>query len=100
MFVVDADRVAADAGMSGRINTVMQTCFFAISGVLPREEAISRIKQAVLATGRKGTKLVDQNFAAIDRALDNLHEVDLSARIISATAASPVVPDHAPEFGT
>ena len=57
MFVIDADRVAADAGMSGRINTVMQTCFFAISGVLPREEAISRIKQAVLATyGRKGTE--------------------------------------------
>ena len=99
VFVIDADRVAADAGMSGRINTVMQTCFFAISGVLPREEAIFRIKEAVLATyGRKGTKLVDQNFAAIDRALDNLHEVDLSARIVSATAASPVVPDHAPEF--
>ena len=97
MFVIDADRVAADAGMSGRINTVMQTCFFAISGVLPREEAISRIKQAVLATyGRKGTNLVDQNFAAIDRALDNLHEVDLSAPIVSATAASAVVPDHAP----
>ena len=57
MFVIDADRVAADAGMSGRINTVMQTCFFAISGVLPREEAIARIKQAVLATyGRKGTQ--------------------------------------------
>ena len=57
---------------------------------------LSRIKQAVRDHGRKGTKLVDQNFAAIDRALDNLHEVDLSARIISATAASPVVPDHAP----
>jgi pyruvate-ferredoxin/flavodoxin oxidoreductase len=99
LFVIDADRVAADAGMSGRINTVMQTCFFAISGVLPREEAISRIKQAVLATyGRKGTKLVDQNFAAIDRALENLHEVDLSAPIVSASAASPVVPDDAPEF--
>ena len=99
MFVIDADRVAADAGMSGRINTVMQTCFFAISGVLPREEAIARIKQAVLATyGRKGTNLVDQNFAAIDRALDNLHEVDLSASIVSSRAASPVVPDDAPDF--
>ena len=99
LFVIDADAVAMDAGMSGRINTVMQTCFFAISGVLPRDEAISRIKNAVVTTyGRKGTTLVDQNFAAIDRALDHLHEVQVPATVTSRRPAAPVVPDEAPEF--
>ena len=65
--------------MPGRINTVMQTCFFAISGVLPRDEAIARIKDAIQATyARKGKSLVESNFAAVDRALENLHEVPLA----------------------
>ena len=98
-FVIDADGVAADAGMAGRINTVMQTCFFAISGVLPREEAIARIKAAVVATyGRKGAALVEQNFAAIDRTLDNLHEVQIPSVVSSTRELPAVVPTNAPEF--
>ena len=93
LYVIDADRVAAEAGMAGRINTIMQTCFFAISGVLPRDEAIARIKDAIEATyARKGKELVEQNFAAVDRALENLHEVsclpaaDQHPRVVSARA--------------
>ena len=99
LFVIDADAVAVEAGMAGRINTVMQTCFFAISGVLPREDAIARIKHAVVATyGRKGTTLVEQNFAAIDRALEHLHEVPVPRVVTSRRPDVPVVPDDAPEF--
>ena len=99
LFVIDADRVAVEAGMGGRINTIMQTCFFAISGVLPREDAIARIKEAVVATyARKGRALVDQNFAAIDRALENLHEVALPAAVTSTRELPPVVPEDAPDF--
>ena len=99
LFVIDADAVATEAGVPGRINTVMQTCFFAISGVLPREDAISRIKNAVAATyGRKGAALVDQNFAAIDRALEHLHEVPVPGTVTTRRPEPPVVPDDAPEF--
>ena len=95
--MIDADRVAADAGMAGRINTVMQTCFFAISGVLPREEAIAKIKAAVVATyGRKGAALVEQNFAAIDRTLDNLHEVRIPSVVSSTRELPPIVPHERP----
>ena len=93
LYIIDADRVATEAGMPGRINTIMQTCFFAISGVLPRDDAIARIKDAIQATyARKGTELVESNFAAVDRALENLHEVTLPAvrdqhpRVVSARA--------------
>ena len=99
LFTIDADRVATEAGMPGRINTIMQTCFFAISGVLPREEAIARIKDAIRATyARKGAELVESNFAAVDRALENLHEVTLPAAATSTREPSPIVPAHAPEF--
>ena len=85
--------------MPGRINTIMQTCFFAISGVLPREEAIARIKDAIQATyARKGKELVESNFAAVDRALENLHEVSLPAAATSTREPSPIVPAHAPDF--
>ena len=80
-YVIDADTVAADAGMGGRINTIMQTCFFAISGVLPREEAIRKIKACHRGDLRqRGAKLVEQNFAAVDRTLEHLYEVKLPAR--------------------
>jgi pyruvate-ferredoxin/flavodoxin oxidoreductase len=99
LFVIDADRVAVEAGMAGRINTIMQTCFFAISGVLPRDEAIARIKDAVVATyGRKGTELVERNFAAIDRALENLHDIPLPETATSTREPVPLVPAHAPIF--
>ncbi len=95
LYTIDADRVATEAGMPGRINTVMQTCFFAISGVLPREEAIARIKDSIQATyARKGKHLVESNFAAVDRALENLHEVPLatsatSTRVPASHRAQP-----------
>jgi pyruvate-ferredoxin/flavodoxin oxidoreductase len=99
LFTIDADRVAVEAGMPGRINTIMQTCFFAISGVLPRDEAIARIKDSIQATyARKGKELVESNFAAVDRALENLHEVPLPASATSVRAPAPIVPARAPEF--
>ena len=99
LFTIDADRVATEAGMPGRINTIMQTCFFAISGVLPREDAIARIKDAIQATyARKGSDLVESNFAAVDRALENLHEVTLPASATSTRESSPLVPARAPDF--
>jgi pyruvate-ferredoxin/flavodoxin oxidoreductase len=99
VYVIDADRVAGEAGMAGRVNTVMQTCFFALSGVLPRERAIAKIKDAVVSTyGRKGGALVDQNFTAIDRALDNLHEVDVRTNAIGWLEPGPLIPPDAPAF--
>jgi pyruvate-ferredoxin/flavodoxin oxidoreductase len=99
LFVIDADRVANESGMAGRINTIMQTCFFAIAGVLPREEAIARIKDAIRKTyGRKGQQLVDANFAAVDRTLDNLHEVVLPEAATSTRVPAPLVPHDAPAF--
>ncbi len=98
-YVIDADAVAADAGMTDRINTVMQTCFFAISGVLPRDEAIKKIKSSIQATyGRKGRELVEQNFAAVDRAIEHLYEVSIPSTVSSRNQRPPVVPPHAPPF--
>ncbi len=99
LYIIDADAVAAEAGMAGRVNTIMQTCFFAISGVLPRDEAIRKIKAAVEATyGKKGRQLVEQNFAAVDRTLEYLREVALPAAASSTRPRLPVVPPQAPEF--
>jgi len=99
LYVIDADHVADDVGMAGRVNTIMQTCFFAISGVLPRELAIGKIKDAVVATyGRKGSALVDQNFAAIDRALEHLYEVAIPSTPTSTRQQVPRVPETAPPF--
>jgi pyruvate-ferredoxin/flavodoxin oxidoreductase len=98
VHVIDAYRVAADTGMGRRINTIMQTCFFALSGVLPRDEAIARIKEAVEKTyGRKGRKIVEKNFAAIDATLENLHEVTRLGEVDGFERA-PIVPADAPGF--
>ncbi len=98
-FVIDALAVANASGMKGRINTVMQTCFFAISGVLPRAEAIAAIKKGVQKTyGKKGASLVQKNFEAIDRTLDNLHEVAVPAQVTSSFSLPPIVPGTAPGF--
>ncbi len=97
--MIDADRVARDSGMGGRINTVMQTCFFAISGVLPKAEAIERIKGAIRKTyGRKGEEVVAKNFQAVDQSLANLHPVKVPAQVSSVRELPPVVPAQAPEF--
>ncbi len=77
-YVIDGYKVAREAGMGTRINTIMQTCFFAISGVLPREEAIKQIKKAIKKTyGKRGEAVVQKNFAAVDHALAHLEKVEL-----------------------
>ena len=82
--MIDAYEVAQKTGMGGRINTIMQTCFFAISGVLPREEAIAEIKKSIKKTyGKRGEAVVQQNFEAVDQTLANLHEVKVPAAVTS-----------------
>ncbi|HHU11409.1 MAG TPA: pyruvate:ferredoxin (flavodoxin) oxidoreductase [Intrasporangiaceae bacterium] len=99
LFVIDADQVARDAGLPGRTNTVLQTCFFAISGVLPREAAIERIKAAIRTTyARRGPDIVTRNEAAVDAALAHLHEVDVSGGVDSDRDRPAVIPDDAPQF--
>ncbi|MCX7893390.1 MAG: pyruvate:ferredoxin (flavodoxin) oxidoreductase [Burkholderiales bacterium] len=98
-YVVDALTVAKQAGLAGRINTVTQACFFAISGILPREEAIAKIKDAIRKTyGRRGETVLNRNFAAVDASLAALREVKVPARVDSPLARRPVVPRAAPEF--
>jgi pyruvate-ferredoxin/flavodoxin oxidoreductase len=98
-FVVDGYRVARETGMGGRINTVMQTCFFAISGVLPRDEAIAAIKHAIEKTyGKRGEVVVKKNWDAVDAALAHLAEVAVPARVTSAKDMRPPVPTEAPDF--
>jgi pyruvate-ferredoxin/flavodoxin oxidoreductase len=98
-YTIDAYQVAQDAQMGKRINTIMQTCFFAISGVLPREQAIAAIKRAVEKTyGGKGQRIVDFNFRAIDTALASLHAVELPAAVTSAFERAPAVAADAPDF--
>jgi pyruvate-ferredoxin/flavodoxin oxidoreductase len=98
-YVIDAYSVANDVGMGGRINTIMQTCFFAISGVLPKDEAIQRIKDAIKKTyGRKGEDIVQKNYQAVDQALAHLHEVEVPAKATSDRKMPPTVSPDAPDF--
>jgi pyruvate-ferredoxin/flavodoxin oxidoreductase len=98
-YVIDGYRVAKETGMGGRINTIMQTCFFAISGVLPREEAIGKIKYAIQKTyGKRGEAVVRKNFAAVDAALSHLHEVAVPDSASSLIELPPPVSASAPEF--
>ena len=99
VYAIDAGRIARDAGLAGRTNTVLQTCFFAISGVLPREEAIAKIKSAIAKTyGRRGAEVVARNHAAVDRALEGLHRIEVPGTVTSARELPAVVPASAPEF--
>ncbi len=99
LYVIDAYAVAKEAGMGQRINTIMQVCFFAISGILPRDEAIQKIKDAIRKTyGSKGDEVVRKNFAAVDMTLEHLHEVKVPAEVTSAIELPPIVPDEAPQF--
>ena len=98
-YIIDATTVAKDTGMSGRINTIMQTCFFALSGVLPKEEAIKQIKYAIEKTySKKGKAIVEQNYKAVDATLENLYEVTIPATVSSVSAMLSVVPVNAPAF--
>jgi pyruvate-ferredoxin/flavodoxin oxidoreductase len=99
VYVIDAYEVAKRTGMGARINTIMQTCFFAISGVLPREEAIAKIKDAIKKTyGAKGDAVVRKNFEAVDATLDSLHEMPVPQEVSSQLELVPPVPDSAPKF--
>ena len=98
-FVIDASRVAREVGLGARINTILQTCFFAISGVLPRDEAIAQIKQSIEKTyGRKGARSCEKNIAAVDDTLARLYEVAVPGTRHQPTRAPPLVPDRAPEL--
>jgi len=98
-YVIDGYAVAKQTGMGARINTIMQTCFFAISGVLPREEAIAAIKHTIQKTyGKRGESVVQKNFAAVDAALNHLHPVNVPGKITALFDIRPPVPAAAPEF--
>ncbi len=99
LFVIDAYKVAKDTGMGVRINTIMQTCFFAISGVLPRDEAIGHIKKTIEKTySRKGADVVKKNFEAVDHTLSHLFEVKTEGREAKGKARPPIVSEIAPDF--
>ncbi len=98
-YVINASRVARDAGMGSRINTILQTCFFAISGILPKDDAIKRIKDAIKKTySDKGEKVVMKNYAAVDEAIANLHEINYSKLAPGNIEYEKIVPDEAPDF--
>ena len=98
-FVIDGYKVARDAGMGNRINTIMQTCFFAISGVLPREDAIEAIKKAIRKTyGKRGDAVVQKNFEAVDATLAHLSQVSIPENVSSLLNILPAVSDRAPAF--
>jgi pyruvate-ferredoxin/flavodoxin oxidoreductase len=98
-YAINAYTVAKEAGMGNRINTILQTCFFAISNVLPREEAIAKIKEAIYDTyWKKGEAVVQKNYEAVDQTLANLYEVDYSQYTIGDKPIDAAVPDEAPDF--
>lgn len=98
-YVINAYDVARETGMGGRINTIMQTCFFAISGILPRDQAIAEIKHAIERTyGKRGKAVVQANFAAVDKTLENLFEVKVPEKVSSQLTRRPAVAAQAPEF--
>ena len=98
-YVIDGYEVAGKTGMGVRINTIMQTCFFAISGVLPRDEAITAIKVAIKKTySKRGEAIVQKNYAAVDQALAHLYKVDYPDSVSSTLTRRLPVPDESPEF--
>jgi pyruvate-ferredoxin/flavodoxin oxidoreductase len=99
LYVIDAGRIAREAGLAGRVNTVLQTCFFAISGVIEPGQAVERIKSAIAKTyGRRGAEVVRRNQAAVEHALEGLHRVELPERVTATREPAPLVPADAPEF--
>ena len=98
-YVIDGYKVAREAGMGSRVNTIMQTCFFAISGVLPKEEAIEQIRKSIKKTyGSKGEEVVKKNFAAVEKTLENLFKVDVSEQKVSDVELRPAVSENAPVY--
>ncbi len=98
-YVIDAYEVADKTGMGQRINTIMQTCFFAISGILPKDEAIRQIKKSIQDTyGKRGDAVVKKNYNAVDQAVANMHEVKVPAQVSSEHGRHLPVPKEAPEY--
>ena len=98
-YVINGYSVAEKTGMGNRVNTIMQTAFFAISGILPRDAAIAQIKHAIEKTyGKRGEAVVKKNFDAVDQTLENLFEVKVPATATSKITRRPMVPAEAPEF--
>ncbi len=98
-YIIDATTVARETGMNGRINTIMQTCYFAISRVLPREDAINQIKKAIEKTYyKKGPKVIEQNFLAVDATLANMHQVNYPVAVSAADHHLLTVSEKAPDF--
>jgi pyruvate-ferredoxin/flavodoxin oxidoreductase len=98
-YVIDATKVAHDSGMGGRINTIMQVCFFALSGVLPRNKAIESIKYSIKKTyGKKGEEVVAMNLKAVDNTLEHLHEVPVPKNVNGSGGLLPPVTANAPQF--
>jgi len=98
-YVIDAISLAQELGLGARINVIMQTAFFKISGVIPHDRAIKAIKDAIQKTyGKKGEKVVNMNFAAVDKALDAVYEVTVPEKVTSPWTRPPFVPETAPTF--
>jgi pyruvate-ferredoxin/flavodoxin oxidoreductase len=98
-FAIDAYALAQKTGMGGRINTIMQTCYFAISGILPREEAIQHIKKSIEKTyGKRGPEVVRRNWEVVDQSLAHLHEVKVPTAVSATRARPPLVSEKAPDF--
>jgi pyruvate-ferredoxin/flavodoxin oxidoreductase len=98
-YVIDAQAIADEVGLGARINTILQTCFFALAGILDREDAIARIKHAIEKSyGKRGQAVLDMNYAAVDRALEGLHEVTIPEEAKSLVHRVPPVPEEAPDF--
>ncbi|UCH64886.1 MAG: pyruvate:ferredoxin (flavodoxin) oxidoreductase, partial [Ignavibacterium sp.] len=99
LFVIDAYKVASETGMGARINTIMQTCFFAISSIFPKDESINMIKDSIKKTyGAKGEKIVQMNFNAVDQTLAHLYEIEVQSKVTSSKQIDFPIPDDAPEF--
>ena len=99
LYVIDAAGIARELGLGGRVNTVLQVCFFAISGVLEQSTAVARVKEAIEKTyGRRGKKVVEANLAAVESALERLARVDVPAEVTSTATPRPLVPSAAPQF--
>ena len=99
LYAIDAGRIAREVGLAGRTNVILQTCFFAVSGVLPPETAIDRIKAAIAKTyGRRGAEVVRRNQAAVDRAVEGLHRIEVPEQAAARRGLPPIVSPDAPEF--
>mgnify|MGYP000450745783 FL=1 len=98
-YVINASKVAKETGMGSRINSILQTCFFAISNIMPKDAAIAAIKNAVKKTyGKKGEVVVQKNFDAIDKTLENLCLIDYATLAFGHIEITPAVTDNAPDF--